>query len=58
LIARFVDPPFVPQKEQYSANTPTTDKPEPLAQHEAAEEAKELESGWTDPDPGWDDDFC
>jgi len=63
LIVRSVDPPYVPDAEIFadvSHGIPKGSvgtKGQNMAIVEAKAEQQELARNWTDPEPGWDDDF-
>jgi cGMP-dependent protein kinase len=57
-LARRVTPPFVPKEEMFGAKKQMdSEAGTSLAKVEMNAEKKELAKGWTDPDPGWDDEF-
>lgn len=63
LMSRKLSPPYIPKRENYtdgrqnSSGSIGSAEKRPLAQVEKEAEKQELKDGWTDPEPGWDDDF-
>mmetsp|Transcript_94092 Transcript_94092/g.176820 ORF Transcript_94092/g.176820 Transcript_94092/m.176820 type:complete len:354 (+) Transcript_94092:3-1064(+) len=58
LATRKINPPYVPKREHYAEQKDSDNlSKRSLADVEKEAVAQELKDGWTDPEPGWDDDF-